>query len=147
MHRRAIPVLLPYHEDLDRRSWWGSQVIMNWYFASCVYGASASSALHFHSISQTSESAYPRGMIPDNELEATLRKSHPAFVERFFEGRRKAGASIWPAMPFPPPRVIDLTVDKLPEWQISDDFAFCAKVRAPEFAAKIARGFPEAPLA
>lgn len=139
--------MLPYHEDLDRLTWWGSQAILNWYFAFCVYGGSAQTSLGVTSAAQTSVSQYPRGSVPDDVLEDSLRKTHPAFVERFFETRRKAGLSIWPPMPVPPPRVIDLRVDSIPVWGKSEDFAFCAGVRAPEFEARIARGLPEAPIA
>lgn len=40
-HRRAAPVLLPYHEELDSASWWASQYFVFWYAQKCLPGATA----------------------------------------------------------------------------------------------------------
>lgn len=144
VNRRAVPVLLPYHTELDSLTWWASEVLFDWYFAFCIHGGSAQTSLRVYSGAQSHDANYTRIAISDGLVEETFRKSHPALAERFIDARRREGLSIWSPLPYPPPHVIDLRVDSIPDWRNSSNFAFCVNERSRVFNALIARGFPEA---
>lgn len=59
-HRDAVPVILPYHADLDVVSWWSSQAILFRYTSGCLPGSNVGLGRHF--LPQMGMHAdYPRG--------------------------------------------------------------------------------------
>lgn len=58
-HRDAVPVLLPYHPDLDAISWWSSQGILFRFTSGCLAGSNVGLGRHFTD-QQPMHTDYPR---------------------------------------------------------------------------------------
>jgi len=131
MHRNAVPVSRPYHEELDDRSWWASQAILQRYLATCFPpGSSVVSGMNV--VGAESHVGYPRGRYTEQDIQIILRKTFPAIATIAY-GPPEHGA-----VPKPLARNMSywrrfVGPSDVPAWQMSAIFKSCIKAREPYF--------------
>jgi len=137
-HREAVPVVLPYHGDLDKTSWWCSQAILFYYTAGCLGGANIATLQYMRS---KGHADYPKG----REFEAekrVVRNLFPALLDFLNSGSnpicREQTAGVAHYIDPANPDVVD--------WQNSTSFLTCKKVKEPYFVSVIGEGEAQAPV-
>lgn len=145
-HRRAVPVLLPYHDDLDRVSWFASQELVQLYSRLCLPGAVVGLALTVRS-ADNQHASYPRHGYSGENVTSVLRKHHPAIAGRFLDNSG-TGVCAPPSTPAPAPPFGSYPIwypERVVRWQDSSEFACCLSERGPNFITLVGGGVPEAP--
>jgi len=138
-HREAVPILLPYHSELDSISWWCSQATLFYYSAGCLAGANA---VALHKMGSSGHGNYPRGRDPDGE-EAVIKHLFPSLLDFPINPAygpictQQGGGVV---------RHIDPANPEVVDWQNSTAFLKCKTVKEPYFISVIGEGEPQAPL-
>eukprot|EP00899_Mesostigma_viride_P021456 jgi/Mesvir1/29311/Mv01569-RA.1 len=130
IHRRAVPVLLPYH-DLDNVTWWGSAEVW-WAGTSCLGGATtvlrdliAENTVH--------SKGHPRGHLPEDVLRKAVTERFGGIIEA---GILDVGAMYPPgqvALNYTP--VAGVVTALAQDWAQAPTFARCEATLAPFFEA------------
>jgi len=144
-HREAVPALLPYHADLDERSWWSSQSMLFQYLSGCLPGSNVLLGRDFD-CTTNEHNPYPRGSL--------LREEERDIVSKLFPALMVFPLNISTNPAFAPStclkysndiRTLDPANPKLPDWRHSEAFLKCLNVKESYFLQMVGQGVPSAP--
>ena len=154
-HRQAVPVALPYLEEMDAESWWGGQAMLFHFTRGCLGGANALPARHLHPSASTVEhGSYPKGRDQAKEV-AVAAAAFPLLTPEIISPAVfQDNACENP----PPPLLLGSGVRLVAgggagahagwvgEWNSTPHFAQCLAVRGEDFVRVVGRGVPQAPM-
>jgi hypothetical protein len=142
--RQAVPVLLPYHSELDGRSWWSSQSILFQYLSGCFSGSNVVLGRDFRCASND-HNPYPRGeldLAKELEIVATLFPELMTFPLNI--STNPAFRPLTCRSPSKDIRTLDPRNINLLDWKHSEAFITCLKTKEPYFIQMVGQGFPPA---
>jgi hypothetical protein len=136
-HRDAVPILLPYHADLDFSSWWSSQAMLFKYTSGCLPGANVVLGRHLYSQSETHK-GYPKGrdFAKENSTVVSLFPPIEDILSRPGMCIDQNDGKI---------RNIDPLNSQLVDWQHSEGFLRCLAAKEPYFIKEIGMDMQPAP--
>jgi hypothetical protein len=153
-HREAVPIVLPYLQEMDEQSWWGCQAMLFHFTRGCLAGGNVLPARHLRPLSSSAQhGSYPRGRNQPLEA-ATAAAAFPQLAPDIINSEVFAGD----ACENPPqPLVLGSGVrvmgrDAGPkhdgwvgQWNSTQRFAKCLQVRGEHFVRSVGKGVPQAP--
>lgn len=156
LHRDAVPLVLPLHEEFDHQSWWTSQALLFAYTSACLRGGCAVLEGNIHV--WDNEHSLPNYNAPDvNGMNALLEKENPNLWGRIILPERQC-VSPGHVRNNRQDDVIYLasgqsygeTVSNIPvaprvRWNDTCAFAICKASRYANFVKKVGKGVQEAP--
>ena len=136
-HRDAVPILLPYHPDLDSSSWWSSQALLFKYASGCLRDANVVLGRRFQSQSILHK-GYPKGrdFAKENSTVVNLFPSIADVLSRPGMCNAQHVGKI---------RNIDPLNPQLVDWQHSEAFLWCLAAKKPYFIKEIGMDIQPAP--
>ena len=137
-HRDAVPILLPYHPDLDSSSWWSSQAMLFKYTSGCLPDANVVLARHLQSQSETHKGypRNPRNLTQEGLIVSNLFPSIADILSRPGMCSEQHGGTM---------RIIDPLHPQLVDWQHSEAFLRCLAAKEPYFIKEIGMDMQPAP--
>lgn len=79
-HRDALPVLLPYWDEFEDKTWWASQQLLFHFAVGCFPSMSHVKIGGFNMVSGNEHGGYPRGVLKTTELQQFFQLHVPELV-------------------------------------------------------------------
>lgn len=144
IHRDLVPVVFPYHEELEEMSIWSSQGMLFRYTSTCAPGANVLPGRNLRQNEQE-HVAYNRGRRDQNAEAEIVRLAFPELAE-------------WPINEVASPTLMCLrnqrgvvTLDPssshpdVVDWRATEAFRKCLRIKEPWFVQTTGKGVPQAP--
>jgi hypothetical protein len=170
MHRDAVPIFLPYHEEQEDYSIWSSQAILFQFTSGCTRGGSAMLGSNMF-VYDNQRNSHSGGATPNavdwGRNDDIIGAAYPALVARAMEPARRCQNPAWAFPPsdsladaiatFPRPAAaaaaaVDealtasgVRVRPRVRWNETCAFAQCLAARRERFVRETGGGVPEAP--
>jgi hypothetical protein len=143
-HRDYVPIVFPYHVELDAMSWWSSQGILFRFTSTCGPGAHVLPGRNFRP-NLMEHIDYPKWERDIGREEMLVRETYPELAD--FPINAAVSPNLMCGLPS---RAITLNDPTMPgqgvvDWRATESFKKCLAVRERVFVSVTGKGVPQAP--
>jgi len=155
-HRDAVPLILPFHEEMDHQSWWASQALLFAYSSACLRGGCAVLEGNIH-IWDNEHFLINRNSPDGNEMNTLLERKNPQLWGHLIIPERQCAAAehirnnrqdniIYLASGDNIGETVsNIQVAPRVRWNETCAFSLCKKYRHANFIDTVGKGVSEAP--
>jgi hypothetical protein len=143
-HRDYVPIVFPYHVELDAMSWWSSQGILFRFTSTCGPGANVLPGRNFRP-NLMEHIDYPKWERDIGREEMLVRDTYPELAD--FPINAAVSPNLMCRLPS---RAITLDDPTMPgqgvvDWRATESFKKCLRVKEPWFVRTTGKSVPQAP--